>query len=233
MGFIVKLLKFAIAVAMLPMLWAFFRELIPFLGLVIQYDSARLFFAGLAGYVIAYVLGLRRLVRFVEDYVHESAHVVGAWLSLRPVQSMLVKPGDGKSKPESVTVPGPGIVLFVAALAPYCLPLLTLPLLIARLLVPDVLVPLVNVWIGITMGFFYALHAPAIVTNPDDFKKAGGWFFSTVIVVLANIILLVVVLSFVIGELAGIGVYLRAAWDRALENYRTVIRIWQESGIGS
>jgi hypothetical protein len=232
MGFIVRLLKFAIAVAMLPMLWAFVRELVTFLGLAVQYDSTRLFFAGLVGYLVVYVIGLRYFVRFVEHYVHETAHVVAAYLTLRPVYLMLVNPQPEPNEEGSQVHSAPGLLRFVRALAPYCLPLLTLPLLLLRVLVPPPFVPIVNLLIGITMGFHYAHHLPAIVVNPDDFGNAGGWFFSTVLVILANVIVLVIVLSFVIGELAAIGAFFRVAWDRTLENYRAVIRTWQESGIG-
>jgi len=229
MGFIVKLLKFAIAVAMLPMVWSFLRELIPFLGRAVGYSSVRLFLAGLAGYLLAYILGLRKLVRFAEDYVHETAHVVGAYLTLRPVKKMLVYPDPKKGEEGSHVAVPPGILDFVFYLIPYCLPLLTLPLLLARVLVPGALVPIVNLLIGITTGFFCVQPLIAIAANPSDFKQAGGWFFSTVIVVLANIILWVVVLSFVIGEIAGIGVFFRVAWDRTLASYRAVIQSWEDA----
>ena len=183
---------------------------------------------GLLGYVLFYVVGLRRYVRFFSHYVHESTHALAAFLTLHQVRKLLVNPRpDPGEEISHVRFPS-GILDFVVYLAPYCLPLLTLPFLLAKLLVTPPLAQVVDLLIGITMGFYYMDLLAGFGKSPTDFPGAGGMVFSAVVIVLANAIVLAIVLSFVSTDYPGILEYLRASWLRSLGHYNTMIQAWHE-----
>jgi hypothetical protein len=84
--------------------------------------------------------------------------------------------------------------------------------------------PIINLLIGVAMGFFYVNLVRGFDKSPTDFPEAGGLLFSTVMIVLVNAVLLIAVLSLVTAEYALISDYLRAVWSRSREHYRWVIQ---------
>ncbi|MBN1581581.1 MAG: hypothetical protein JXA89_12830 [Anaerolineae bacterium] len=221
-----RVLKFVIAIGLLPLLLGFIIEATNVLVESTLVASSQWFFGGLLAYAFLHLLGLRHYTTFVAHYVHESAHVFAAFLTFHPVRKMIVNPYPGPGEePSHIQIPS-GFLDEACYLAPYCLPLLALPFLIGVLLIPIRFVWIANLLIGVTMGFFYMNLLHEFGGSPTDFPGAGGFIFSAVIVALMNAILLVVVLSVVTANYAGIVSYFQLAWIRSLANYQAVIQMW-------
>jgi hypothetical protein len=226
MRIVIRLLKFVVAILLLPLLLGFSQQAVNVLVESASSVANLWFFGGLVTYVLLYLLGLRHRVVFLSHYVHESAHAIAAFLTFHPVRRLLVNPFPAPGEEIShITIPS-GFLDAVSYLAPYCLPLLALPFMIVRLLVPPSMEPAANLLIGVTMGFFYTNLLREFGGSATDFPGAGGFVFSAIIIALANSILLVVVLSIVSADYAGILEYVRASWSRSLVHYEAAIQMW-------
>lgn len=188
----VKVLKFLIAVLLLPVLVITVAEtariLIHVMG---DYHTVFPFVAGIIGYAVLHYT----CYNFSRFYVfgHELTHAFAAWICGYRVSKISVKKESGYVKMDKTNT-------FVV-LAPYFIPfyLLTSALIYGIVsLGTDVTLarPYFLAWLGFCLSFHFiqTFHTLWEADQPD-LKLAGGKIFSLVMIVLANLFIMTLVLK--------------------------------------
>jgi hypothetical protein len=205
-----------------------------------------LFFAGLLGTAVGYRLLFHRsrLFSFFEVFLHELAHMVVTYLTLGFVGEFLARLRDGAlgvQREGHVRYASPVGGCFLRSLAPYYFPTFTVPFLVARLFAGYSGTKVLNLCIGVTLGFHYVLFASDFAesqrgqaeraldtaeTIPDT--QRVGRLFSFLFVLIAFALILMFVLNVVWGaEKQVLWYHFVNIWPRALRYYKeVVVRLW-------
>lgn len=174
---------------------------------------------GFVAYGLVYLLIPPCLINFLEIFEHELGHAVAGLFLLQRVEKFTVD--SPKRSGEVITAPGS---LFLISLAPYFLPVFTLPLLVVRPVVFPSMEKIVDLLIGVSLGFHYMGLAREFRIQQMDISRYG-LLFSLGVTAAMNLILLVIIFSFCLEQYAQIGAYFRHSLARMPGFYRLAWRL--------
>ncbi|MGF1678766.1 MAG: hypothetical protein ACFCUX_06190 [Candidatus Methylacidiphilales bacterium] len=212
-----KVIKFLLAVALLPMIWAFSISLWELILIVWQGDldwlTAAVF---LSGFIISIVFFFT-LPRPTRWYVfgHEATHAVAIWLSGGKVSRFHVGDDGGHVVTDRVST--------WIALSPYMVPFY--PLLVGlgwwvTLLFwqPTAVIQAVFLFLwAMVWSFHYCFTLSLIQTTQPDFA-GQGYFFSWVVILLSQLFLLLAALWLAFDPMP-LWTLLRLTWEHLIAAY--------------
>jgi hypothetical protein len=212
-----KLIGFFTALLLIPVLYSFAFELYLLLDLYADFQLVQWFVYGLLGYGVIYVIFRRRLT-FFQYFEHELGHTVVAMLFLRNIREFIVKVDEGGAvgyDQESN---------FVIRLAPYYLPLFTLPFLLVRHFLPSLSPALLDLAMGLTMGFHYVGLSKEFRASQPDIKRTG-LFFSIAFAGILNILFLALTFCVVIENYEILRGYFESSFTRTIDTYEFIVQV--------
>lgn len=230
-GALLRFVKFAAAVAMLPICVGMTHGTYEIVHAAwnsgsaangASRDLAMWFGCGAAAFAVVALLLWRPVVLYV--FAHELVHALATWLCLGSVSNFRASASGGSVVSSKSNT--------LIRLAPYCLPLYALLAAGIYLALDHWWRPL-NAqlhWAMFVLGFFYAFHIGFSVWSmrrdqPD--LKPDGWFFSLVAIYLANLAVFALMIGFVLtGKAQYAWPALRSAsvlgWHHSVATYQHI-----------
>jgi hypothetical protein len=208
-----KLLRFAVLLLFMPLIYAFSYEAVLFLGKTNLEDLLDFLF-GIVAYLLLYVLFLNGRIGFLETLEHELSHAAASLTILHMPGKLVVDPQSGGKAAGVVETVG----CFWVALAPYFLPLFTLPLLLLRPIMPPPFDRVIDFLLGSTLAFHYVRLIKDLRVKQTDITSTGC-FFSFVFAIFMNLIFLLLILTVVTGGYSRLPEYVQASWNRTKAAY--------------
>jgi hypothetical protein len=210
-----KLIRFFVLVLLLPMIYAFTHEAFLFLRSNITFGLIQWPTLGFVVYLLIYTVFLKDRVEFFEGLRHELAHAISSLMLLQMPAGLVVRPSG-----EGVTQNTSGC--FLAALAPYYLPIFTIPLLLLKPILISPIDKVLDFFIGFTLASHYVSVIRDFHLGQSDITKTGV-IFSIVMTLFLNLIFLAIIMTVVVENYAGILDYFKNSFDRTIEAYKTSI----------
>lgn len=195
------------------------------IGEGVTLDQVKWILAGLAGFLLLIPALLSQNLNFLRVFEHESGHMLTNLMFFQTIVEFRASGTDGgvvKSR-------GTPLLAWIITLAPYYLPVLTLPLLMMRPFVTFSVLSVVDVLIGISLGFhYYGLLEEFEARQPDIQENTLP--FSFLVVFLFNVWVLILVSAVVLEDFTFLMTYVQRSFDASVEAYRIVIGWMNESG---
>jgi hypothetical protein len=223
-------------VLLIPLICAFWVEGLELIASMLVWPALKWFGLGLVISVLFGALTNGAIARFIKVAVHELAHASVGSPVTGGVKYMEAK-SEGRSRTEFRSGCNP-IWPFVL-LAPYYLPLLTIPFLLVEPFAAYVSATakiVVDLLIGLTLGFHYVLTAEQFSFRQTDLQ-AAGFLVAIGLTFTMLLIWLVIILAVVLDQYANILALFVNAFAQAPEYYRTFSAwlqgLWAGLGVGS
>lgn len=221
-----RLIRALMVLLLTPAMWVLVEEAGYFLTTNLPRASSGWAMYGFVGYILVYVLLYlfipRNVIGFFELLEHEFTHAVFAFLCLKGVTRLEVRPPDSRGETE---VKGQSNTLI--RLAPYCLPPIALvPVLLKWLVFPDSHGAL-DLLIGLTLAFHLAGLVMELSQVQTDITRTGV-VHATWIILFANTLLLVIALGVVLSDYAALEEYFSLAFARIPTAYDDVMRMLEQ-----
>jgi hypothetical protein len=143
---------------------------------------------GFIGYIILYIIILRKKIKFLETFEHELAHLLTSILFFKKIYSFNATDKSGGYIENSSDN-------FIIILAPYFIPVFTIPFLILKPFIISEIQYIINVLIGITLSFHFTGLIREFSFKQSDIKKCG-YIFSVFFVITLNIIIFTAITQF-------------------------------------
>lgn len=221
-----QLVYFFVFLLSAPLLFSFWVEGLGFIESNIGSPALTWFWYGLLTAALSGAILDDAVTRFIGTAVHELTHAFVGLLFLKRVTYMEAK-SEGKVR--GLTSFEGGHNPFVA-LAPYYFPLLALPFLLAKPVISHLdatINHVVDLLIGLTLGFHYVLHVTKFRFSQQDLKSVGP-IVSIGLTHTLILIFLVIIVAVVLGEYDSLLNFFTDTLARSPEYYRTALA-WLQS----
>ena len=209
---------------LLPAVAAFVVAAVWFISETVTWDEFQWVFIGLGGYLLIYPLLRSANLKFVEIFEHELGHMVTNLSIFRTIEEFRVNPEKDKSW---VTSDGRANGGCFTTLAPYYLSVFTAPLILIRPFVGPTFQSIVDVGIGITLGFHFVGLLREFDVRQSDIKK-NTLPLSLVVTVVLNVMLIVVLIVVVLEDFGLLRVYLEQVLATSTAFYQSALE-WLHS----
>ena len=215
-----RLVYFAVFVLLIPLICSFWAEGLNLIASMLDLPALQWFGFGLLISVVVGGLSTGAIASFIEAAMHELTHAYVGTPLVGEVAYM-----EAKSEGKSVTRFKEGcnpIAPFVL-LAPYYFPLFTIPFLVIAPFAAGMSTTanhLIDLLIGLTLGFHYVMTAKQFRFYQEDLRQVG-FIVSIGMTFTLLLIWLVITLAVVLGEYANISALFVNAFTQAPEYYRT------------
>ena len=182
-------------ILLIPFLIGFFKE---FTSVILSFFKNRQlylhFLYGFGGYMLLYVILLRKRMRFWETLSHELTHAVFAVLFFKKVGAILATHDEG-----GVTVYSAKNSNFIIRLTPYFFPLFLVLLLVLGVLTNGMVFHNFQIILGVVAAFQFCTILRDLRPYQTDLQ-AQGLFFSYIFIFLMNMIVIsCVIISLQLG----------------------------------
>lgn len=217
-----RLIRALMVLLLTPAMWVLVEEAGYFLTDNLPRASSNWALYGLAGYLVIYLFIPRNVSAFFEILEHEFTHAIFAYLCLKGVTRLEVRPPAHSGQTEHE---GPTNTLI--RLAPYCLPpIALLPLLLKYLVFPDSH-GLPDLLIGVTLAFHLVGLVMELSETQTDITRTGI-VHATWIILFTNTVLLVIALGVVLSDYTALENYFALSFARIPPVYDDVMRMLEQ-----
>jgi len=181
-----RLSRWAIAIALLPLLWVLVRQ-VSRMASVIAAEGYRSWWLYVAG--VLFYIGVERLIsRPMRLYIigHELTHAVSGLLSGARIHAIKAGSKDGEvqlSKSNAFIALSPYVVPFYAVIV------VVLYAAARRWWNPPQVLPTFQILLGFTLAFHFSLTFSALHGQQSDLKVVG-FFLSTILIAIGNALIL-------------------------------------------